>query len=61
MSIKMVASKRFRLAQGKGFVWKDEGQEYEVASEKVAEFHETTGRGKRARTEAPAKTGKKGD
>jgi|TARA_A100001391_G_scaffold205427_1_gene206153 FKBP-type peptidyl-prolyl cis-trans isomerase (trigger factor) len=61
MSIKMVASKRFRLALEKGFVWKDEGQEYEVSSEKAADYHETSGRGKRAKPATPAPSGKKGE
>ncbi len=61
MTIKMIASKRFRLAQRKGFAWLDPGQPYEVADEKAADFHEQSGRGKRAKPEAPAKTGKKGE
>lgn len=60
MSIKMIASRRFRLAQPKGFAWIDTGQPYEVDDAKAADFHETTGRGKRAKSEAPAKPGKKG-
>lgn len=60
MSIKMIAAKRFRLAQQKGFAWIDPGRAYEVADERAAEFHERSGRGKRAQTEAPAKSGRKG-
>lgn len=59
MTIKMIAAKRFRLAQPKGFVWLDPDQPYEVDDAKTAEFHETTGRGTRQQT--PAKTGKKGE
>lgn len=59
MTIEMIASKRFRLAQPKGFVWLDPGQPYQVSDQAAAEFHETSGRGERAVTE-PAKPGKKG-
>ncbi len=59
MTINMIASKRFRLVQPKGFVWIDPGQPYEVDNAKTADFHESTERGKRVQT--PAKTGKKGE
>lgn len=61
MTIKMIASKRFRLAQEKGFAWIDPGQPYTVADDKAADFHEETGRGKRVPATAPAKPGKKGE
>lgn len=64
MTVKMIAAKRFRLPQDKGFRWLDKGEAYEVASEETADFHESTGRGNRkapkAESEAPAKAGKKG-
>lgn len=51
MAIQMIASKRFRLPQGDGFVWIDEGDPYEVATEAEAKFHER-GRGKRVKAES---------
>jgi hypothetical protein len=59
MTVNMIAAKRFRLAQPKGFVWVDPGQPYTVEDAKAADFHESSGRGNRASTE-PAKPGKKG-
>jgi hypothetical protein len=59
MTITMIATKRFRLAQPKGFVWLNPGDAYEVADADAANYHEITGRGSRA--PAPAKTGKKGE
>jgi hypothetical protein len=59
MTINMIASKRFRLAQPKGFVWIDPGQPYAVEDATTADFHETSGRGSRAPAE-PAKPAKKG-
>ncbi|MFP1634087.1 hypothetical protein ACLB6G_20345 [Zhengella sp. ZM62] len=45
--MKMQALRRFRLADGDALVWIEAGQEYTVASEDAAMFHELTGRGKR--------------
>ena len=55
MSIKMIATKRFRLAQSHGFVWIDPGRAYTVESARTAEVHEKSGRGQRAVTPKPQK------
>ena len=49
MTVQMIASKRFRMGKGKDFRSLDVGDPYEVDDEKAADFHESTGRGKRAK------------
>jgi hypothetical protein len=55
MKIQMKAAKRIRM---KPMGWIDKGQPYEVESEKLADFHEKTGRGHRVKA---TKSTKKGD
>lgn len=57
MTIQMQAAKAFRLKLDKGFTWIAEGQPYEVADDRAAQFHEKTGRGKRMKSTKPAKKG----
>lgn len=59
MTVEMKASKRFRLPHDpakadSGWKWVDAGEAYTVASAKEADWHEQSGRGKRASSK-PAK------